>query len=55
MRAVVRVFLTLMTKTIEESLIYKKTPSRKVFHMCTKKFFPKFEIIKVRNKGVMDY
>ena len=55
MRAVVRVFLTLPTKSVWKSLIYKKTSSGKVVDICTKKFLRKFEIIRMRNTGVMDY
>ena len=50
MRAVVRVFLTFPTKSIGGSSTYKKLP----FHICTKKSFPKFEIIRVKNTGVMN-
>ena len=51
MRALVRVFLTLPIKSVWD----KKTSSGKVVHICTRKFHRKFEIIKMKNTGVMDY
>ena len=55
MRAAVCLFLTLPTKSIWGSLIYKKTSREKVVHICTKECFLKFKIISMRNTGVMDY
>ena len=43
MRAVVRVFLTVPTKSIEGSSTYKKLSAGKLFiYLYTKKFFPKY-------------
>ena len=51
MRAVVRIFLTLPTKIIWGNL----TSSGKVFYVCINKYSLKFEIIRLRNTGIMDY
>ena len=54
MRAVVRVFLALPTKSIGGSLTNQELSVRKLFIFVQRSFFPKFEIIRMGNTGLLE-
>ena len=55
MHAVIRVFCKFVNQKYVAKFNLQKTASGKVVCIRTKKFFPKFEIIRIRNTGAMNY